>query len=98
VTTHPDPMNEAALPAPHEASSLADIATMVLDAAGRDHGRLTPSAILMLGELRTRAAAVARQLAAVRDLHREWGETDVDELNQLELWERLGRILAGGAL
>lgn len=42
------------------------------------------------------AAAVARQLAAARELHREWGETDIDELNQLELWERLGRILDGG--
>ena len=33
------------------------------------------------------------RLDQARELHREWGEMDVEEIDQLDLWERLGRIL-----
>lgn len=37
-------------------------------------------------------------LAAVRDIHERWGNTEADDLDPLALWEDLGRLLsAGGA-
>lgn len=32
-------------------------------------------------------------LAKVRAFHAAWGEADVEELDPLDLWEQLGRIL-----
>ena len=36
-------------------------------------------------------------VAQVRAFHVEWGAMDITELDQLQLWEQLGRILRGGA-
>lgn len=47
------------------------------------------------------AEASAARLAALKEIdeiHIEWGETDMDEENQLELWERIGRVLRGAGV
>lgn len=44
------------------------------------------------------AEARAQALAPIREFHDRWGSADVEELDQLALWEDLGRLLrAGGA-
>lgn len=35
----------------------------------------------------------AAALHTVVELHREWGETDLEQLDQLAMWERLGMAL-----
>lgn len=37
------------------------------------------------------------RLDAIATFHREWGETDLDDIDQLDLWEQLGRILSQDA-
>lgn len=32
-------------------------------------------------------------LREIDAIHIEWGETKLDDINQLELWERIGRVL-----
>lgn len=45
------------------------------------------------GQAAEASAARLVALTEINALHIEWGETDMDEENQLETWERVGRIL-----
>lgn len=48
---------------------------------------------------RTRAHLLAEQrgiLVRVREFHARWGDADSDDLDVLDLWETLGKLLDGG--
>jgi hypothetical protein len=48
-------------------ATIGDAAMIIIDQANRDHGRLTPSSILLLGKIRSLSAAAARaELLTVR--------------------------------
>lgn len=42
------------------------------------------------------AAHDATVLSPVRAFHAQWGDSDTDTVDQLALWEDLGRLLDGG--
>lgn len=56
----------------------------------RVHQALDAAPIVEAELCRRGPAAV---LHAVAELHREWGETDLEQLDQLAMWERLGAAL-----
>lgn len=45
------------------------------------------------GQAAEASATRLKALKEIDEIHIEWGEIDMDEDNQLELWERIGRIL-----
>lgn len=56
----------------------------------RDHGHVSFAEATRASET---LPDLRRALKEIDEIHIEWGGTDMDEINQLELWERLGRIL-----
>lgn len=54
----------------------------------------------MVGDARKREQSAPDPLAPIRAFHERWGNTEVADLDQLALWEELGRllrVLPGGA-
>lgn len=41
------------------------------------------------------AEELARRLNVIEQLHDGWGEADVEDLDPLDMWERLGLALRG---
>lgn len=43
------------------------------------------------------AEELCRRLALIEQLHEQWADQQIDDLDPFDMWERIGHALAGGS-